>query len=183
MDRRWRSVLTKYVAHTEAELIQEGRVPAHFIVYAGNGDTYGMVIPFESSVDKRNGGMFMGLVCAALDATALLYADEAWMVSDAAPGVSPAASERREEMVGVWLAYYNAGDQREVTAVVAPLLRDATTARPSGLGEPREADDWSGPLVEIMPEERPGRDQREIAAGVIRDRIGYKMKPTGRWRD
>jgi hypothetical protein len=165
-ERRWRADLK----HAEATLLKDGTLEPLFIVVGRDGRTLLLPGDFRSEATKRRSADTVRLAAVASDAELAILRCESWVVmgQELPAGVTPANSDRRIEVVSV-MASVRIGGRIAYRASLREIVR-GTTGRPEGLRELPDALDGAGlegPMVDLLPPNRPTAEQRALAAALL----------------
>lgn len=168
-EKRWAHDLR----HAEQTLLKDGLLAPLFIVVGADGRSSLIPAAFPNPATKAFYMNLARMQAVAVDAEAVLMRTESWLVvGDLPEGVSPGQSDRRIEVVSV-AATARYGRKIIHRLSTREIVRDAA-GKPVGLKEVRipgaagdAMDGAAGPMFDLLPPIRPGREQQEQAAILV----------------
>jgi hypothetical protein len=150
--------LARDLAFAELALRRFGSIAPLFVI-GTKPEPMVIAAPFRDEAEKAHTYGLIRLACIAHEAEWLCFMDEAWLVN-LAPGeellVQPKDSDRRVEVVSIWLSYRD-GDAVKHRAAFRGIERDAD-GKGTGLGaSPFDpgAEPTDGRVSRIFPQARP----------------------------
>lgn len=163
-------------------LLEDGQVMPLYVVYARSGQVVPVQANWKDATEKGRVRALVGLLAIALDAAAVAWMGEAWiLLAPEAPDLMPSRSPRRREVVVVAIEGVAEEDGSRVGLMqLDEIVRDAG-GKPSGTSEiPMPAGGgeraFDNELVDLLPPGRPGKLQR-VAANVALEALGMKLPP------
>lgn len=165
-------------------IVRDGSLISAFLIFPhGDGEAAIIAAPWASDDEREKVIEVLRIACAAHDAAAVCWINEAWQLS-LAPGeqctVRPKDSERRREVVVVQLAAQSPddGDLRHWLSS-REILRDAdgkvTGLAPDPWRNGDEPTETRGLIDDILTRHRVPADLRKVAKYVFDTKLGERL--------
>ena len=168
-ERRWKHD----VAHAEKTLVKDGFLAPLFIVVDRDGQIHIVPASFSDEETKRFFIDLVRMTAIAVDADAVIARMESWAVLGDPPpeGVSPSQSDRRVEVVAVFMCAH-VGKRTMRRASIREIIRndDGNAVGVWNINLPEnDSDQSAGTMFDLLPPIRPTLEQRAVAAAVVEE--------------